>query len=302
MPDAALQIDWPALPFEQWADTCATLHLWTQVIGKIRLACAPWVNHWWHVPLYVTATGLTTSVMPYGERSFEIQFDFREHHLRIAVDDRRDEDFALEPMSVAAFYREVMKRLAKLGIDVKIWTMPQEIEGAIPFEADNVHSSYDPEAVHRFWQCLLIAHHLLSEFRGRFTAKASPVHFFWGSFDLAVTRFSGRPAPPHPGAPNVALHVAREAYSHEVSSCGFWPGNGGFGKPAFYSYAYPQPDGFAQYKIAPERTFYSDALGEFIFLYDDARNSADPRAAVLDFLQSTYTAAARTANWDLAHI
>jgi hypothetical protein len=291
---------WPDLPYADWADTCATLHLWTQIVGKIRLACASPCNHWWHVPLYVTSTGLTTSPMPHEGRTFEITFDFCTHRLNILVSDGSVDFFALAPMSVATFHREIMGRLRALGLDVKIWTMPVEIADPIAFERDEDHAAYDAEMAQRFWRNLVIAHHLLTEFRGRFIGKASPVHFFWGSFDLAVTRFSGRRAPPHPGAPNLALRVAREAYSHEVSSCGFWPGNGGFGKAAFYSYAYPQPPGFGQAKIQPSEAFFSDMLGEFILLHADARLSPDPRAAVLAFLQTTYEAAASAAAWDRA--
>ena len=291
---------WPELRYEDWADTCATLHLWTQVAGKIRLACAPWANHWWHVPLYVTSRGLTTAAMPWGDRSFEIVFDFLAHRLFISCSDGALESFALAPMTVAKFYSEVMTRLKKLGIDLKIWTMPVEIADAIPFENDEIHHSYDTEMAQRFWRVLLGAHHLFTEFRGRFIGKVSPAHFFWGSFDLAVTRFSGRTAPAHPGAPNLAVWVAREAYSHEVSSCGFWPGNGGFGKAAFYAYAYPAPPGFAERPIQPAAAYFDAALGEFILPYDAMRTSPNPNAALLAFLQSTYEAAAESANWDRA--
>ena len=289
---------WPELPYEDWADTCATLHLWTQIAGKIRLACAPWANHWWHVPLYVTSRGLTTSAMPYEGRSFEIVFDFLAHRLFITCSDGAVESFALAPMTVAKFYAEIMARLKKLGIAPKIWTMPVEIADAIPFEQDEIHRSYDTEMAQRFWRVLLAVHHLFTDFRGRFIGKVSPIHFFWGSFDLAVTRFSGKPAPAHPGAPNLALWVAREAYSHEVSSCGFWPGNGGFGKAAFYAYAYPQPPGFGDRGVEPPGAYFDNALGEFILPYDDAREGPDPAAAVLAFLQTSYEAAAATAHWD----
>jgi hypothetical protein len=291
---------WPPLPYADWADTCATLHLWTQVAGKIRLACAPWTNHCWQVPLYVTSRGLTTTAMPYEGRSFEIVFDFLAHRLFITCSDGAVESFALVPMSVAKFYAETMARLKKLGIGVKIWTMPVEIADAIPFERDEIHAAYDAEMVQRFWRVLLIAHHLFTEFRGRFIGKVSPVHFFWGSFDLAVTRFTGRTAPPHPGAPNLPLRIARDAYSHEVSSCGFWPGNGGFGKAAFYAYAYPQPQGFAEREVQPASAYFDAAIGEFILPYDAACASPDSNAAVLAFLQSTYEAAAETAGWDRA--
>ena len=236
--------------------------------------------------------------MPYGGRSFEIVFDFLAHRLFISCSDGAVESFALKPMSVKTFYTETMARLKKLGIDVKIWTMPVEIADPIPFERDEIHAAYDAEMAQRFWRVLLNVHNLFTEFRGRFLGKASPVHFFWGSFDLAVTRFSGRTAPPHPGAPNIALRVAREAYSHEVSSCGFWPGNGGFGKAAFYAYAYPQPPGFAERQAEPGAAYFDTALGEFILPYDAARTASDPNAAVLGFLQSTYEAAAETAGWN----
>jgi hypothetical protein len=291
---------WPELRYEEWADTCATVHLWTQIAGKIRLACAPWANHWWHVPLYVTSRGLTTTAMPYRERSFEIVFDFLAHRLFITVSDGAVESLALAPMSVAKFYAEMTARLKKLGIDVKIWTMPVEISDGVPFEQDEIHGTYDSEMVQRFWRVLLGAHHLFTEFRGRFIGKVSPVHFFWGSFDLAVTRFSGRTAPPHPGAPNLALWVAREAYTHEVSSCGFWPGNGGFGKAAFYAYAYAQPSGFSERRVQPADAYFDTTMGEFILPYDGVRTSSNPNAAVLAFLQSTYDAAADAAGWDRA--
>jgi hypothetical protein len=290
--------DWPALPFDDWKDTCATLHLWTQVVGKIRLAQAPMVNHWWQVPLYVTPRGLTTSSMPHGERTFRIDFDFVEHRLRIEASDGRVETMSLAPCSVAEFHAEVMGRLGGMGLDVRISTLPCEIPDPIPFEQDRVHAAYDTEQANRFWRVLVQADRVLAGFRGRFLGKASPVHFFWGSFDLAATRFSGRRAPPHPPAPHLALWVVREAYSHEVSSCGFWPGNGGFGRPAFYSYAYPEPAGFGDAPVRPAAAFYGRDLGEFVLPYDDARQAADPDDAVLEFLESTYEAAAGLGGWD----
>ena len=293
---------WPELRYSDWADTCTTLLLWTQVAGKIRLACAPWANHWWHVPLYVSSRGLTTTAMPYNGRSFEIVFDFLAHRLFISCSDGAVESFALAPMSVARFYSEVMARLKKLGIGVTIWTMPVEFADPIPFEQDETHRAYDAEMAQRFWRVLLIAHHLFTEFRGRFMGKVSPVHFFWGSFDLAVTRFSGRTAPLHPGAPNLAAWVAQEAYSHEVSSCGFWPGNGGFGKAAFYAYAYPQPPGFSEKRIRPAAAYFDATLGEFILPYDTVRADPGPAGAVLAFLQTTYEAAADAAAWDRARL
>jgi hypothetical protein len=291
---------WPRLPFEEWKDTCATLHMWTQVVGKIRLAKAPMINHWWQVPLYVTCRGLTTSPIPHDGHSFQIDFDFIDHRLRIEVNDGRAESFALAPCPVADFYSEVMGRLRALGLEVRIWTLPVEIPDPIPFEQDREHTAYDREYANRFWRILVKADQLFTAFRSRFIGKVSPVHFFWGSFDLAVTRFSGRRAPPHPGAPQTGDHVTREAYSHEVSSCGFWPGNGGFGEPAFYSYAYPQPPGFPDAPARPSTAFYGRNIGEFILRYDDARQAAAPNEAVLDFLQSTYEAAANLGKWDRA--
>jgi hypothetical protein len=289
---------WPALPFDEWKDTCATLHLWTQIVGKIRLACAPLVNHYWQVPLYVTSRGLTTSAMPHGKRSFQIDFDFIDHRLVIQANDGTVDIIALEPRSVAEFYREVMGRLRSLKLDCRIWTMPVEIPDPIPFENDHIHRSYDRQSVQRFWHALILADQLFTAFRARFIGKVSPVHFFWGSFDLAVTRFSGRRAPPHPGAPNLALQIAQESYSHEVSSCGFWPGNGGYGRAAFYSYAYPAPEGFARAKVRPSSAFFDEGLGEFILPYDSARSASSPDESILDFLQTSYEAAADLANWD----
>jgi hypothetical protein len=290
--------DWPALPFEEWKDTCATLQLWTQVVGKIRLACAPMVNHYWQVPLYVTSRGLTTSAMPHGRRSFQIDFDFLLHHLVIQVSDGTAEIITLKPRSVAEFYREVMEGLRRLGLDIRIWTMPVEIPDPIAFEHDHIHRAYDAQSAQRFWHALVLADQFFTAFRARFIGKVSPVHFFWGSFDLAVTRFSGRRAPPHPGAPNLALHVAQESYSHEVSSCGFWPGNGGYGRAAFYSYTYPAPEGFAQAKVRPSTAFFDQGLGEFILPYDSVRSASSPDESVLDFLQTSYEAAANLADWD----
>jgi len=292
----------PDLPFEDWKDTCATLHLWTQIAGKIRLACAPMINHWWHSTLYVTSSGLTTSAMPHGRRSFQIDFDFIAHRLNIAVSDGRRESFRLAPCTVAEFYAEIMGRLKSLGIDVRIWTMPCEIPDAIPFEHDRVHSTYDAEKAQWFWRILLFADRRLTEFRAGFIGKVSPVHFFWGSFDLAVTRFSGRRAPPHAPAPYIADWVVREAYSHEVSSCGFWPGNGGFGCAAFYSYAYPAPPGFSEGRIAPDGAFFSDQMQEFILPYERVAQSAAADRAVLDFLQSSYDIAADRGKWNRSEL
>lgn len=292
---------WPALPFIGWQDTCATLHMWTQVVGKIRLALEPMVNHWWQVPLYVTATGLTTSLMPYGSRSVQIDFDFCRHALVITTSDPQRVEFALVPMPVAEFYEKVMVGLRDLGIEVHIWTMPVEVADAVPFEQDYLHKPYDADAAHRFWRALVQIDRVMKQFRAGFTGKVSPVHFFWGSFDMAVTRFSGRTAPPHPGGmPNLGNWVAREAYSHEVSSCGFWPGNGGFGKAAFYSYAYPAPTGFTDAPLRPDAAYFDNNLQEFVLDYDDVRASADPDAALMAFFESTYDAAADAGRWDRA--
>jgi hypothetical protein len=292
---------WPALPFDAWKDTCATLHVWTQIVGKIRLAKAPMMNHWWQVPLYVTCRGLTTSPIPHESAAgFQIDFDFIHHRLRIEVSDGRSESLSLEPCAVADFYQEVMDRLKTLGLEVRIWTVPVEIPDPIPFEQDRAHAVYYPDYAQQFWRVLVNVDRVLKQFRSRFLGKASPVHFFWGSFDMAVTRFSGRIAPPHPGSPSVADHVTREAYSHEVSSCGFWPGNGGFGQPAFYSYAYPEPTGFAAAQVGPAAAYYSPEFREFILPYEAIRQFAAPEQAVLQFLESTYAAAADLGHWDRA--
>lgn len=291
--------DWPALPLGDWADTCATLHLWTQVIGKIRLAHAPMINHWWQVPLYVTCRGLTTSPIPYGARRFQIDFDFIDHCLNIQTSDGAVERMSLGPRSVADFYGDVTARLRALGLETRIWTMPVEIDGAIPFDQEHDHRSYDPDPVNRFWRILLQVDRVFTAFRSRFLGKVSPVHFFWGSFDLAITRFSGRTAPKlHSNSPNVAPSVMQEAYSHEVSSCGFWPGNGGFGRPAFFSYAYPEPQDFAHASVRPDATYYDEELGQFILPYDAVRQAESPDACLLDYLHSTYGAAADLGHWD----
>jgi Family of unknown function (DUF5996) len=285
---------WPALPYSEWKDTYATLHMWTQIVGKIRLELGPAVNHWWHVTLYVSPAGLTTHSMPYGDRLVEIEFDLIRHELVVRVSDGSRRAMKLEPRSVAAFYRELMSMLASLGIDVRIFTKPQEVENPIPFEQDEQHSSYDPEYAGRFGQILRTIDHVFQEFRGKFLGKSSPVHFFWGSFDLAVTRFSGRPAPPRPGAD----YITRDAYSHEVISHGFWPGNAQTDGPAFYSYTAPAPDGLATAKVNPPQAFYSNELGEFLLMYDDVRKADQPEAMLLDFMQSTYDAGSTLANWD----
>jgi Family of unknown function (DUF5996) len=284
----------PALPLDSWKDTLATLHLWTQVVGKVRLRLSPQVNHWWNVAFYVTARGVTTSTMPCDVGVVQVQFDFIDHKLIITTSAGFERALALKPQSVAEFYQRFMAELGELGVDVRIWTTPVEIPDPIPFEKDRIHASYDPEAVHRFWQILVWVDTVLKEFRARFAGKVSPVHFFWGSFDHAVTRFSGRRAPERPGADP----VTREAYSHEVSSAGFWPGGGDIKGPAFYSYAAPEPPGFAEYRIVPQAAFYHRQMKEFLLMYDDVRTADSPRAALLEFLQSTYEAAAVCADWD----
>lgn len=291
---------WPELPLDDWQDTYTTLHMWTQIVGKIRLVQTPWINHSWHVPLYLTVRGLTTSPIPYGDRMFQIDFDFVDHQLQIATSDRGSQTVELRPRSVADFYQAVMTALAALDIAVTINTRPNEVPDSIPFEQDTVHTSYDADAAHRLWQILLQCDRVFHEFRSHFCGKVSPVHFFWGSFDLAVTRFSGRPAPEHPGGvPNLPDAVAQEAYNQEVSSAGFWPG-AGLGYPAFYSYAYPTPEGFKDAPVLPEAALFHDGLGEFILPYDAVRTADDPDQALLSFLQSTYDAAANLANWNKA--
>jgi Family of unknown function (DUF5996) len=290
---------WPALPaLREWQDTCDTVHMWSQVVGKIRLARGPRLNHWWGAALYVTPRGLTTSPIPDGGRSFAIDFDFVDHRLRIAVSDGGARSFKLQPMSVAEFYRRTMGALRDLGIEVRILARPVEVVEAIPFATDDRHASYDADAVRRFWGALVQADRVLTRFRARFLGKVSPVHFFWGAFDLAVTRFSGRTAPRHPGgAPNCADWVMEEAYSHEVSSAGFWAGAGA-GEASFYSYAYPAPKGFDQARVRPQGASYHEKLGEFLLPYETVRSAADPDGTLLEFLQSTYEAAAVAAGWD----
>ena len=287
---------WPALPLSAWAGTYATLHMWTQIVGKVRLALSPHVNHWWEVPLYVNARGLTTSPIPYRKEIFEVQFDFIEHTLDITTSKGETRSMKLRPIAVADFLPEFMGLLHSLGIDVKIWNMPREIPNPIRFNEDRVHRSYDPKYAHDFWRILLNVDEIFKEFRSRFIGKVSPVHFFWGSFDLAVTRFSGRRAPERPGADA----VTREAYSHEVSSVGFWPGGGEVQGAAFYSYASPEPAGFGDRSVRPAAAFYKKTMGEFLLMYDDLRAAPSPRNALLDFCQSTYEAAADLGHWDRA--
>ena len=289
---------WPALPLEAWEPTRATLHMWTQIVGKVRLALSPYLNHWWQVPLYVSARGLITSPIPYKEESFEIAFDFIEHVLTIARSDGAIRALRLAPKSVAAFHAEFRAALAELGIEVRIWTMPVEIPDPIAFEKDTVHASYDAEYVNRFWRILVGIDAVLKEFRGRFIGKSSPVHFFWGSFDLAVTRFSGRRAPDMPNADR----ITREGYSHEVSSVGWWPGDASVRHPAFYAYAAPEPEGFGKAAVRPTAAFYDTNLSQFQLAYDDVRQAASPRRALLDFCQSTYEAAAIHGKWNCAEL
>jgi hypothetical protein len=291
--------DWPILKFSEWKDTLATLHMWTQVVGKIRLRQTPLVNHWWNVPLYVSARGLTTSAMPYKDRIFEIEFDFIDHKLRIVCSDGDARILALRPQSVADFFAEVMSALRELGMEIKIWTMPVEIPDPIRFQEDTAHASYDAEYANRFWRALVKVDDVLKEFRARFIGKVSPVHFFWGSFDHAVTRFSGNPAPSRPDADL----INREAYSHEVISHGFWPGNKDM-EAAFYSYTTPEPAGLSdvagQGKILPAATFYSTDMKEFFLPYDAVRSSDSSETTLMDFCQTTYEAGANLAGWDRA--
>jgi hypothetical protein len=290
---------WPSLPLEAWQDTYATLHMWTQIVGKIRLAQTPWLNHSWHVTFEVTPRGLRTPPIPHGTRTFQIEFDFSNHQLVIQTSDADLRSIALRPCAVADFYGEMMATLRELRLPVHIHTKPNEIEAPIPFEQDHVHAAYDPDYANRLWRILLQADRVLKTFRARFGGKSSPVHFFWGSFDLAVTRFSGRPAPPHPGGvPNLPDWVTRDAYSHEVSSAGFWPGGGPVPYPAFYSYAYPEPPGFKDARVRPVSAFYSDVMREFFLPYDKVRQAESPDDMLLEFLQSTYEAAATLGGWD----
>ena len=286
--------DLPELPLQDWQATCDTLHMWTQIVGKVRKTLGPAINHFWGVTFYVTSRGLTTSPIPYGNQTFEIRFDFIDHKLVIETSWGAVRELKLEPQSVAEFYKQFMAELLELGIDVHIHAIPDEFPNPIPFEKDDVHASYDADAVNRFWRILVWSDSVFKEFRARFIGKASPVQFFWGSFDLAVTRFSGRVAPPRPGADPITA----EAYSHEVSSVGFWPGGGGVADAAFYAYAAPEPSGFAEYKVRPEAAFYHPELHEFLLMYDDVRRAQSPKDSLLQFLQSTYEAAAILGDWD----
>lgn len=290
---------WPSLDYRDWSDTWHTLHRWLQIVGKIRTAHTPWVNHSWHVTLSVTPRGLTTTAIPYGDGAFELTFDFIDHELLIQLSDGQRRALPLQPMPVATFYEQVFGVLRDLGLDLSIHGRPNELEDDLPFAEDHVHASYDPDAAHRFWLVLLHSQRVFQQFRARFAGKCSPVHFFWGSGDLAVTRFSGQAAPPHPGGiPNLPDWIAREAYTHEVSSAGFWPGSAASPFPMFYSYAYPEPDGFSSSAVTPAEAYYSTDLREFVLPYEAVRSAADPDAALLSFLQSTYEAAATLGTWD----
>jgi Family of unknown function (DUF5996) len=289
---------WPALPLSEWADTYATLHMWTQIVGKVRLALSPRVNHWWEVPLYVNARGLTTSLIPYGDRAFEIQFDFLHHKLDIVTTDGESRSMRLSAFTVAGFHSEFMGLLRSLGIEAKIWNMPVEIPAPIRFDLDTTHASYDTVYAHRFWRILVTVDSVFQEFRSRFIGKSSPVHFFWGSFDLAVTRFSGKRAAERAGADS----ITREAYSHEVISVGFWPGGGDMKGAAFYAYAAPEPAGFGERLVRPAKAFYGKQMSEFFLMYDDVRASDSPRDTLLDFCQSTYDAGANLGHWDRVNL
>lgn len=288
---------WPEVRLQSWKETCVTLHMWTQIVGKVRLARAPLTNHWWNVPLYVNARGLTTSLIPYGARSFEVEFDFAENRLQVHTSNGQRRHLALAPRSVADFYAEFMATLQELGIEVAIWKMPVELADPIPFDKDHTHASYDAASVHKFWRILVSADYVFKMFSSRFIGKTSPVHFFWGSFDLAVTRFSGRRAPPRNDADPILRKIMGEAYSHEVISAGFWPG-GGAGDAAFYCYAAPQPEGFEKQAVRPAKAFYHSGMGEYILMYEDVRRANSPTTALLEFLQSTYDAGANTGKWD----
>ena len=292
---------WPELNYADWKETCATLHLWTQIAGKIRLTLTPWTNHSWHVTLYVTSRGLTTSPIPHGTDTFEIRFDFIDHHLRILKSDGGQRSVELKPRSVADFYKAVMGALNELDLAVKIDILPNEIPNPIPFDRDEQHRSYDPKYANRFWRVLVQTDRVFKEFRSRFCGKCSPVHFFWGAPDLAVTRFSGRSAPKHPGGiPHLPDAITREAYSQEVSSLGFWPGADAMPMAIFYSYAYPEPTGFSEAKVKPDAASYNAQFREFVLPYDAVRTAKSPDDAILDFAQSTYDAASQLGNWDRA--
>ena len=295
--------NWPTLKFHEIQDTLETLHQWIQIVGKIKLRTMPWQNHSWHAALYLNAHGFTTNGIPYEGRIFQIDFDFVQHKLLIECTNAQTLSMDLRPMTVADFYAELFENLERIGLDIKIHGSPNEIEPAIPFKENTINKSYEPEAAKNLWQAMLQSSCVFNKFRSDFIGKCSPVHLFWGAFDLAVTRFSGNPAPLHPGGmPNMPLEVMQEAYSHEVSSAGFWPGSKDAPMPAFYAYAYPSDPGFGEQKVLPEEAFYSPEMGEFFLKYEDVRNSDDPEKMLMDFLQSTYEAAIRTSKWDLANL
>jgi Family of unknown function (DUF5996) len=301
MPQDHGQRTWPALELHEWFATRDTLHMWLQIVGKVRLVQTPWINHSWHTTLYVTSRGLTTSLIPHGNRQFQIDFDLFDHRLAITDSDGRRGGFALEPQSVSVFYRRLMHEMNRLDLPVRIVARPNEVVEAIPFEQNDLQIDYDPDAANRFWKVLVQAQRVMVQFRARFIGKCSPIHLFWGAMDLAVTRFSGRNAPPHSGGiPNLPDRVTREAYSHEVSSCGFWPGTPPVAYSAFYAYAYPEPAGFADALIRPDGAFYSPDFREFILPYAVVRDSATPDQTLIEFLQSTYDAAANLGQWDRA--
>ena len=292
-------MEWPAIPYAEWSDTCETLHMWTQIAGKIRMARTPPINHWWHVTFYVTSRGLSTSLIPNDGRSFEMEFDFLAHRLMITTTSGERRDIALQPMTVADFYTRVMNALRELKIDVHISTVPQEVANPIPFEKDREHHAYDADAAQRFWRALVSSCDVLTDFRSRFIGKVSPVHFFWGGFDLAVSRFSGRRAPKHPPVPGLPDSMVQEAYSHECSSIGFWPGGMGF-DATYFSYTYPEPDGFPKARVRPGS--YNDQLHEFVLPYDEVRKSSNPADALMQFAQSSYEAGADLAKWPRAQL
>ncbi len=291
--------NWPDIPFNDWKETVYTVQLWLQIVGKIRLKKMPWMNHSWHTTLYVSPLGLTTGTIPYENGIFQIDFDFQNHHLLITSNEGRNEKMNLYPRTVADFYNELFSKLESMDIHAFIYAVPNEIEPAIPFKEDETHKSYDKDKMNLYWQALVSCHNVFTRFRAGFIGKCSPVHFFWGAFDLAVTRFSGREAPKHPGgAPNIPLKVMQESYSHEVGSCGFWPGSEQFPMPAFYAYCYPTPAAFGEQDVQPKEAFYSKEMGEFFLPYDAVRLSKHPEDTLLQFLQTTYEAAANTAQWD----
>ena len=294
-------IIWPDIEFSKWKDTLFTVQLWAQIVGKIRLRCMPWLNHSWHVTLYITPQGLSTGSVPYERNIFEIEFNFHQHILTISTSTGTQEEMKLYPRTVADFYAELFAKLKRAGIAVTIYPVPNEIEPAIPFTKDEMHKSYNKDQIQNYWKALVLVHNVFTRFRAGFRGKCSPIHLFWGGFDLAVTRFSGRPAPPHTGnVPNIPVSVMQEAYSHEVSSCGFWPGNEAFPHASFYAYCYPEPSSFKEQLIEPKEAFYSKEMGEFFLLYDVVRTAENPEETLMRFLNTTYRAAAITGNWNRA--